>query len=86
MRQKKLALVLIILPLIIIGCGDGGNGGTTSDTGVKWVGEVFTGSSSESSTVIGEFTSVIGEFTSYDDCIAAIRKESESAVSNCGIK
>lgn len=79
MRQKRLALVLIILPLIIIGCGDSGDGGTASDTGVKWVGEVFTDSSSKSSTKIGEFTS-------YDDCIAAIRKESESAVSNCGIK
>ncbi len=78
MRQKRLALVLIILPLIIIGCGDGDDGGTT-DTGVKWVAEVFTGSSSESSTMIGEFTS-------YDDCIAAVRKESKSAVSNCGIK
>jgi len=79
MRQKRLALVLIILPLIIIGCGDSGDGGTTSDTGVKWVGEIFTGPGSKSSKEVGKFTS-------YDDCIAAIRKESESAVSNCGIK
>lgn len=74
MRNKLLAFILLILPVIMTGCG--GDEGAASG---EWVGEVFASSNSKSATVIGEFDS-------YDACVEATQKESKSGIFNCGIK
>ena len=52
MRQKLSAFIIIVLPLMLSGCGD-----DRGAAGGKWVGEVFEKANTKSSTVIGEFDS-----------------------------
>jgi len=67
-------LVCILFAVMLTACGD--NGGSA---GGKWVGEVYAGSKSKSSTEVGEFGS-------YTECMEATQKEAKSGVFNCGVK